>query len=88
MRLNALSQPKHGAKDIFAVLYGLARIAGRAIDIVQKNYGEPVTGSNIFNILVLTAPPMVWSVIHGTAIFPYIPSERRREFLDRTAKSL
>ena len=34
------------------------------------------------------SPPSAWSAIHGPANFGFIPSERRREFLAASAKTL
>ena len=38
--------------------------------------------------LVRAAQPSVWSAVHGPANFAYIPSQRRQEFLLKTATTL
>lgn len=62
--------------------------AGRAVTFLHLRYREPVTVIDEQMDLVRTVPPMPWSAIHGPANFGYIPSERRKEFLVKTAKSL
>lgn len=62
--------------------------ASRAIDFLHQSYGEPVTVLDDSMNLVRAAQPSVWSAIHGPANFVYIPSQRRQEFLLRTATTL
>ncbi len=62
--------------------------AERAIDFLHQGYGEPVTVLDSTLDLVDSTPPVAWSAIHGPANFAFIPSQRRQEFLYRTATSL
>ena len=72
--------------------YGLAAgapsDAGAALIHIQREYREPVTTLDYALDLPHGAANGAWSAIHGPANFPYIPSERRREFLARTAETL
>jgi len=72
--------------------YGLAAgapsDAGAALLQIQREYREPVTVLDYSVALPHGAANGAWSAIHGPANFPYIPSERRREFLARTAETL
>jgi hypothetical protein len=72
----------------YKMVSGSPQDAGRAIEFIRKSYGEPVTVLDSSMNLVRSKPTAAWSAIHGPANFPYIPSQRRREFLSATATSL
>lgn len=67
---------------------GLPEDAGRAIEFIHQNYGEPVTVLDYSSVLESSTPKNAWSAIHGPANFVFIPSQRRQEFLTKTAASL
>jgi hypothetical protein len=67
---------------------GFAGDAGLAIDFLHQNFNEPVTVLNFGMLLVHSMTPVVWSAIPNLANYGYIPAQRRREFLNRTASSL
>jgi hypothetical protein len=60
----------------------------RAIYSISRQYHEPITVLSNSYLLLRAFPPHPWSAINGPENFAYIPSERRREFVVRTAASL
>jgi hypothetical protein len=72
----------------FGLEAGRPSDAGAALAHIARTYGEPATVLDYSLDLVHTAPRSAWSAIHGPANFPDIPSEQRRLFLERTAKTL
>lgn len=61
----------------------------RVISYLSRHYHEPpITVLNYSYLMVRTVPSHPWSAINGPENFAYIPSERRREFVERTAASL
>lgn len=62
--------------------------AGRAVETLQRETGEPVTVLDDAHLLIRDRPESIWSVMTPTANFAYVPSEFRREFLQRTARFL
>lgn len=62
--------------------------AQRAIDFIDRTYGEPTTVLDYAANLLRASPSSAWSAIHNPANFAYIPADRRQEFLQRTAASL
>jgi hypothetical protein len=62
--------------------------AGKAIDFLRHNYGEPFTVLDTSLDLERSTSAVPWSAIHGPANFTFIPSQRRQEFLHKTATSL
>lgn len=67
---------------------GLAADARKAIEYISQHYGEPVTLLDGSFDLIRSTPPDPWSALHGPENFAFMPSDRRREFLSRTAASL
>ena len=59
-----------------------------AIEYIHQHYGEPVTVLDFLMVLTGSATPNVWSAMNGFSNYPFIPAERRREFLSATAASL
>jgi hypothetical protein len=53
-----------------------------------QHYNEPITVLNSTFSLMTPIHPTVWSAIHGPANYLFIPPQRRREFLQATAKTL
>jgi hypothetical protein len=62
--------------------------AGAALSWIRREYAEPATVLDFSMDLPHAAPNTAWSAIHGPANFPYIPSERRRQFIASTAERL
>jgi hypothetical protein len=59
-----------------------------ALAHIHRNYGEPATVLDSSMNHVRATPRSAWSAIHGPANFAYVPSEQRRVFLERTARTL
>jgi hypothetical protein len=62
--------------------------AGAALNWIRREYAEPATVLDFAMNLPHSAPNTAWSAIHGPANFPYIPSERRRQFIALSAERL
>ena len=70
------------------VRLGISQDLIRATDYLNINYGEPVIVLDSTMCLWRSTPPKVWSAIHDPANYRYIPSNKRKEFLNNTAKTL
>lgn len=62
--------------------------AGRAILAIKAVSSDAITVLDSAMNMDGVSPPSAWSAIHGPANFGFIPSERRREFLAASAKTL
>jgi len=74
--------------DQYRLDAGAPADAGAALNWIRHEYAEPATVLDFSMDLARAAPSTAWSAIHGPANFPYIPSERRRQFIARTAERL
>jgi hypothetical protein len=73
-------------------LHNYPEAAVRAIKYIEDTYAEPVTVLD-FNMNPQVNPKLpitkkVWSAIHNPANFSFIPREKRRDFLKKTANTL
>ncbi|MFY2105928.1 hypothetical protein [Achromobacter ruhlandii] len=62
--------------------------AGRAIQAIKARSSDPITVLDSSMDIEGVSPPAAWSAIHGPANLYFIPSDKRREFLAATAKTL
>jgi hypothetical protein len=62
--------------------------AARAANYIEENFHEPLTTLDFAMNLRVTDNGAVWSAVHGSANFSFVPSARRQEFLVSTAKWL
>ena len=69
-------------------LTGSAKDLGDAIEFLRLHHGKAITVLDYNMNLVPSDSQSAWSAIHGPANFFYIPNNRRREFLSRTAAKI
>jgi hypothetical protein len=72
-------------KDFVATYSAWPDDVHKAINYIQANYGEPVTVLDGKMNLVLENKGAVWSAIHDSANFVFLPRSLRRKFLANTA---